>query len=88
LTDGGRASIVSCIARGGAGNRSRATRLHIGDWIGQDGAIYGFNTVMFYLPSKQATIVISGNKSTNFSSETLDMFLPIAENLYPGSISP
>ena len=61
---------------------------HIGDWIGHNGAIYGFNTVMFYLPSKRATIVISGNKSTNFSSETLDIFLPIAENLYPGSISP
>ena len=62
--------------------------LPIGDWIGHNGAIYDFNTVMFYLPSKRATIVISGNKSTNFSSETLDMFLPIAENLYPGSISP
>lgn len=59
----------------------------IDDWIGHNGAIYGFNTVMFYLPSKRATIVISANKSTNFSSETLDMFLPIAKSLYPSSIS-
>ena len=60
----------------------------IDDWIGHNGAIYGFNTVMFYLPSKRATIVISANKSTNFSSETLDMFLPIAKSLYPRSVSP
>lgn len=57
------------------------------DWIGHNGAIYGFNTVMFYLPSEQATIVISGNKSTNFSSETLGMFFRIAEAIYPESVS-
>jgi D-alanyl-D-alanine carboxypeptidase len=59
----------------------------IDDWIGHNGAIYGFNTVMFYLPGKRASIVISANKSTNFSAETLDMFLPIAKSLYPNSVT-
>lgn len=57
------------------------------DWIGHNGAIYGFNTVMFYLPAERATIVISGNKSTNFSSETLGMFFSIAGELFPGSVT-
>jgi D-alanyl-D-alanine carboxypeptidase len=56
------------------------------DWIGHNGAIYGFNTSMFYLPSEQATIVVSANKSTNFSSESLPMFFAIAQTLFPGSV--
>jgi D-alanyl-D-alanine carboxypeptidase len=57
------------------------------DWIGHNGAIYGFNTVMLYQPAEKATIVIAANKSTNFSTETLDMFFPIANALYPNSVS-
>lgn len=57
------------------------------DWIGHNGAIYGFNTAMFYLPGQNARIVISGNKSTNFSSETLDMFFAIAKQLFPGTVT-
>jgi D-alanyl-D-alanine carboxypeptidase len=56
------------------------------DWIGHNGAIYGFNTSMFYLPSEDATIVVSANKSTNFSSETIPMFFAIAQTLFPGSV--
>jgi D-alanyl-D-alanine carboxypeptidase len=55
-------------------------------WIGHNGAIYGFNTSMFYLPSEDATIVVSANKSTNFSSETIPMFFAIAQTLFPGSV--
>ncbi len=57
----------------------------LADWIGHNGAIYGFNTAMFYLPSNGARIVISANKSTNFSSETIDMFFQIAGELFPGT---
>jgi D-alanyl-D-alanine carboxypeptidase len=56
------------------------------DWIGHNGAIYGFNTSMFYLPAERATIVVSANKSTNFSSETIPMFFEIAKTLFPGSV--
>ena len=58
----------------------------LADWIGHNGAIYGFNTAMFYLPGQNARIVISANKSTNFSSETIDMFFGIAGKLFPGSV--
>jgi D-alanyl-D-alanine carboxypeptidase len=56
------------------------------NWIGHNGAIYGFNTSMFYLPSAHATIVVSANKSTNFSSETIPMFFAIADTLFSGSV--
>ena len=59
----------------------------LGDWIGHNGAIYGFNTAMFFLPSANARILISGNKSTNFSTESTEMFLEMAEVLFPGSVS-
>jgi D-alanyl-D-alanine carboxypeptidase len=58
----------------------------LADWIGHNGAIYGFNTVMLYLPDQKARIVISANKSTNFSSETLDMFFAVAAQLFPDSV--
>ncbi len=57
------------------------------DWIGHNGAIYGFNTSMFYLPAEKATILISANKSTNFSGETIGMFFALAGELFPGSVT-
>ena len=53
----------------------------LGDWLGHNGEIYGFNTAMFYLPGQDARIVLSANKSTNFSTETIGMFLAITEQL-------
>lgn len=59
----------------------------LGDWVGHNGEIYGFNTAMFYLPGQNARIVISANKSTNFSTETIEMFFSIAEQLFPGTLA-
>jgi D-alanyl-D-alanine carboxypeptidase len=58
----------------------------LGRWIGHNGAIYGFSTVTMYLPRKGAQFVAIANLSTNFSSQTLDVFVPIARRLYPGSV--
>ena len=59
----------------------------LGDWLGHNGEIYGFNTAMFYLPGQDARIVLSANKSTNFSTETIGMFLAITKQLFPGTLT-
>ena len=58
----------------------------LGRWIGHNGAIYGFSTITMYLPGSRAQFVAIANLSTNFSSQTIDAFVPIARRLYPGSI--
>ena len=58
----------------------------LGRWIGHNGAIYGFSTVTMYLPRTGAQFVAIANLSTNFSDQTLELFVPIARRLYPGSI--
>jgi D-alanyl-D-alanine carboxypeptidase len=58
----------------------------LGRWIGHNGAIYGFSTITMYLPGRGAQFVAIANLSTNFSSQTIDVFVPIARRLYPGSI--
>jgi D-alanyl-D-alanine carboxypeptidase len=57
-------------------------------WIGHNGAIYGYNTAMFFLPSERATILVTANKSTNFSEDALAMFIGIARHLYPEQFPP
>ena len=57
-------------------------------FLGHDGAIYGYSTAMFHLPAKDATIVVIGNQSTNFTTPSLDAFLRIAQLLFPGRFPP
>ena len=57
-------------------------------FIGHDGAIYGYSTAMFHLPEKDATIVVVGNQSTNFTTPSLDAFIRIAQLLFPGRFPP
>jgi D-alanyl-D-alanine carboxypeptidase len=57
-------------------------------FVGHDGAIYGFSTAMFHLPQKDATIVVVGNQSTNFTTPSLDAFIRIAQLLFPGRFPP
>ena len=56
---------------------------NLAGFIGHNGAIYGYSTAMFHLPEANATIVLAGNKATNFSQETTDMFVQIAQYLFP-----
>ncbi|MFP4497126.1 MAG: serine hydrolase domain-containing protein [Vulcanimicrobiota bacterium] len=53
---------------------------YMGDFLGHDGSIFGYNTAMFYLPSRNATIVILSNKQCGSS---LSIFMKLAENLFP-----
>ena len=52
-------------------------------FIGHDGAIDGFSTAMFHLPETDATIVVVGNHSTNFTTPSVDVFIHIAQLLFP-----
>jgi D-alanyl-D-alanine carboxypeptidase len=58
----------------------------IGDWIGHNGAIYGFNSITMYERRTGAQIAVVANKSSNFSSEALDVFVPIADAVVKGSV--
>jgi D-alanyl-D-alanine carboxypeptidase len=59
----------------------------LGGFVGHNGAIFGFNSAMFYLPKTRATFVVTLNKSTNFSGDATDIFVGIARRLYPDQFS-
>jgi D-alanyl-D-alanine carboxypeptidase len=52
-------------------------------FIGHNGAIYGYNTAMFYLPETAATLVVVSNSSTNFEGAATTTCLLIGKILYP-----
>lgn len=60
--------------------------LGFGDWIGHDGAIFGFSTATFYERASGAQIAAAANLSSNFSTPTLEIFGQIAAHLYPRSL--
>jgi D-alanyl-D-alanine carboxypeptidase len=55
----------------------------LGDFIGHNGAIYGYSTAMFYLPSEDAVLVVEGNQSSNFLTATTAIMFQLAEHLFP-----
>jgi CubicO group peptidase (beta-lactamase class C family) len=57
------------------------------DFVGHNGAIYGFNTAMFQLPQTGATIVVVANRSSNVEGVGLETFLQVAKLLYPDRFS-
>jgi D-alanyl-D-alanine carboxypeptidase len=59
--------------------------IQVGDFIGHDGAIFGYSTSIFYLPRARATIVVEANKSTNFSQESKDIFVALGKYLFPNA---
>ena len=60
----------------------------IGDWIGHNGAIFGFNAITMYEPRTGAQIAVVANKSSSSSNEATAAFLPIAAAIVPGSVDP
>jgi Beta-lactamase. len=60
--------------------------LGIGDFngfLGHTGAIAGYGSAMFYLPSRDATIIVLGNLSTPFSGAPTSIFVSLAYDLFP-----
>jgi D-alanyl-D-alanine carboxypeptidase len=61
--------------------------LHVGTWLGHDGAIFGFSTVTMYEPKSGTTIAATANLSSNFSTPTLGIFSQVADRLDPASLA-
>jgi D-alanyl-D-alanine carboxypeptidase len=57
--------------------------LNYSGFLGPYGMIFGYTTAIFHLPEADATFVISGNQSTNFSMAATEIFLELARQLYP-----
>ena len=55
----------------------------INGFLGHDGAIVGYGSAMFYLPSQQATIILIGNNNDNNAPAPLAIFAAIAAYLFP-----
>ena len=55
-------------------------------FLGHNGAIVGYSSAMFYLPSKDATIVVWGNNSTNSTTPTTTIMFDLARVLFPGQV--
>ncbi len=54
---------------------------------GHNGAIFGYNSIMLYLPEADATMVILANKGDNSSQETIPIFAALAGLLFPEQMS-
>jgi D-alanyl-D-alanine carboxypeptidase len=59
--------------------------MHIGNWLGHDGAIFGYSSVTMYLPRVGAQIAVAANLSSNFSTPAVTVFAQVAGRLYPHS---
>jgi D-alanyl-D-alanine carboxypeptidase len=55
----------------------------VNGFLGHDGAIVGYGSVVLYLPSRQATIVILGNSNDNGNPAPLAIGLAAAAFLFP-----
>lgn len=57
--------------------------MSLGGFHGHNGAIFGYNSTVLYLPEDDATIVVLVNKSTNSSQESMLIFIALAKMLFP-----
>ncbi|HEY6532769.1 MAG TPA: serine hydrolase domain-containing protein [Acidimicrobiales bacterium] len=58
----------------------------LNDLVWHDGAIIGYSTVVMRYPQADATIVVIGNQSTNFTTPTAEIALSFIQQLYPDQI--
>ncbi|MES2463674.1 MAG: serine hydrolase domain-containing protein [Armatimonadota bacterium] len=58
--------------------------LRLGKFLGHNGTIFGFSSEMWYLPEKDAVIVIDVNRlDADDASKSLDLFLRLSKLLFP-----
>ncbi|MDQ6774436.1 MAG: beta-lactamase family protein [Candidatus Dormibacteraeota bacterium] len=58
----------------------------IGDWLGHDGAIFGYSDMVFYLPSQDASLVVMVNKATTTGVLSINIWIALVKYLYPNSL--
>jgi len=62
--------------------------MQLGDFYGHSGTIFGFSTEMFYLPEKDAVIIINVNRTDEDNRSKSDaLFARIAKYLFPEQVS-
>jgi D-alanyl-D-alanine carboxypeptidase len=59
----------------------------LGKWIGHDGSILGYSTMVFYLPSKRASLVVMENGGDGEQVDAQGVWGELAKQLYPGTIT-
>lgn len=59
----------------------------LNDVVGHNGAIIGYSTAAFRYPDQDATFVVVGNESTNFTTPSMDIFLALLQVLYPDQLT-
>jgi D-alanyl-D-alanine carboxypeptidase len=57
--------------------------LDINGFLGHDGAILGYGSVVLYLPSRDATIVVLSNGNTLFGSPSVNTAIALVAYLFP-----
>lgn len=57
--------------------------LNLNGFLGHNGAILGYGSAMFYLPSAHATFVVEGNNNNLTSTAPTDIFVQLAYQLFP-----
>jgi D-alanyl-D-alanine carboxypeptidase len=56
----------------------------LGHWCGHNGTIFGFSSEMFYLPQKEAVIVVDVNRlDLDDQSKSTEIFLGVSKILFP-----
>ena len=53
------------------------------NFLGHDGAILGYGSAMFYLPSRRATIVVLGNNNDLGNPRPLNILIALSAYLFP-----
>jgi len=56
----------------------------LGEWCGHNGTIFGFSSEMFYLPQKEAVILVDVNRlDLDDQSKSTNIFLSVSKILFP-----
>ncbi len=60
---------------------------NLGEFLGHDGAIFGYSSVVFTRPQTDTQMVFVANESTNSTTPTLTVVLNIVKALYPDQLA-
>jgi len=61
--------------------------MNIGGFIGHSGGIFGYNTGVFYLPAKKATIVVILNNCNQVDGRMTEVMKGIGRIVFPKDTS-
>ncbi len=86
LTDKSKAARFSWVETGQPGVESGLGVLKVGDYIGYNGGIPGYSCAMFYLPSRDTTIIVLLNKFPDDDAANL-IFKALAKTILPESVT-